>query len=204
MLNTAIHQGGTGPGGSAFHFALSQRGAARRRYGWMMAVFLAAGAFATAAHADLKVTLHQVGQQGVMDEIGQVVVSESEHGLVFMPDLQGITPGVHGFHVHEKASCEPQEKDGKMMPAGAAGGHYDPDGSKKHGTPWGDGHLGDLPALYVDAEGKAQLPVLAPRLTKLDQLQGRALMVHEGGDNYSDEPMPLGGGGGRMACGVVE
>lgn len=28
-------------------------------------------------------------------------------------------------------------------------------------------------------------------------------MVHEGGDNYSDDPKPLGGGGARVACGVV-
>ena len=35
-------------------------------------------------------------------------------------------------------------------------------------------------------------------------LKGHALMVHEGGDNYSDEPKPLGGGGARVACGVIE
>jgi Cu-Zn family superoxide dismutase len=29
-------------------------------------------------------------------------------------------------------------------------------------------------------------------------------MIHEGGDNYRDTPEPLGGGGGRIACGVVE
>lgn len=159
---------------------------------------------ASGAHADVNVTLHQVTQQGVSDEVGQVAVSETEHGLVFTPNLKGLEPGVHGFHVHENPSCEPQEKDGKTMPAGAAGGHFDPDGSKKHGSPWGDGHLGDLPALYVDSKGNAQLPVLAPRLTKLDQIKGKSLMVHEGGDNYSDHPMPLGGGGGRMACGVVK
>src|SRR5690606_24040244 len=177
---------------------------ARRRWAWMAATLVLGGILATAAHADVTVTLHQVSQKGVMDEIGKVVVSESEYGLVFTPNLQGLNPGVHGFHVHEKPSCEPQEKDGKTTAAGAAGGHLDPDGSKKHGAPWGDGHLGDLPALYVDAKGNAQLPVLAPRLTKLDQIQGRSLMVHEGGDNYSDHPMPLGGGGGRMACGVVK
>lgn len=182
--------------------------ARRRRAGPRMglaACALALGsALAGAAQADVKVTLHQVSQKGVMDEVGQVTVSESRHGLVFMPQLKGLKPGIHGFHVHEKPSCEPQEKDGKVTAAGAAGGHMDPEGSKKHGSPWGNGHLGDLPALYVDSEGNAQLPVLAPRLTRLDQIKGRSLMVHEGGDNYSDHPMPLGGGGGRMACGVVE
>ena len=49
----------------------------------------------------------------------------------------------------------------------------------------------------------ANQPVAAPRLT-LKDVQGRALMIHEGGDNYSDEPKPLGGGAGRIACGIVK
>ena len=36
------------------------------------------------------------------------------------------------------------------------------------------------------------------------ELKGKALMIHEAGDNYADEPKPLGGGGGRIACGVIE
>ena len=88
------------------------------------------------------------------------------------------------------------------MPAGAAGGHFDPQGSKHHGEPWGDGHLGDLPPLCVGTDGSATQPVLAPRL-KLADVQHRALMVHAGGDNHSDHPAPLGGGGARVACGVV-
>jgi Cu-Zn family superoxide dismutase len=90
-----------------------------------------------------------------------------------------------------------------MIPGLAAGGHYDPAGSKHHGAPWGDGHLGDLPSLYVDPYGKAVTPVLAPRL-KLADLKGRSLMIHAGGDNYSDKPAPLGGGGARVACGVIQ
>ena len=38
---------------------------------------------------------------------------------------------------------------------------------------------------------------------KLEDVAGRALVIHEGGDNYSDTPKPLGGGGVRMACGVI-
>jgi Cu-Zn family superoxide dismutase len=44
--------------------------------------------------------------------------------------------------------------------------------------------------------------VLAPRL-KLIDVRNRALMVHAGGDNHADHPAPLGGGGGRVACGVI-
>jgi superoxide dismutase, Cu-Zn family len=89
-----------------------------------------------------------------------------------------------------------------MTAAAAAGAHYDPAKSGHHDSPWGDGHLGDLPALYVDADGNATQPVLAPRL-KLSDLPGRALMVHAGGDNHADHPAPLGGGGARIACGVI-
>lgn len=157
---------------------------------------------AAAAQADITVPMQRVDAKGAGERIGEVRITESAHGLVFTPALQGLQPGLHGFHVHENPSCDPKVQDGKPTPAGAAGGHLDAAKSGRHDAPWGDGHLGDLPALHVDAQGKAGHPVLAPRL-KLDDVRGRALMVHEGGDNYSDQPKPLGGGGGRVACGVI-
>ena len=154
------------------------------------------------AHADNTVQMHMVDDSGIGKSVGQVTLSETPYGVVFTPSLVGLPPGLHGFHVHENPSCEPKEKDGKMAPALSAGGHYDPNGSKHHGLPWGDGHLGDLPALYVDARGNADNPVLAPRL-KMSDIKGRSLMIHVGGDNHADHPEPLGGGGPRMACGVI-
>ncbi len=156
-----------------------------------------------AAHADTTVTLHLATPEGDGAAVGTVQVTASPHGLVFTPALTGLAPGLHGFHLHQHASCAPAEKDGKPVPALAAGGHYDPAGSGRHGTPWGDGHLGDLPPLHVDADGRATQPVLAPRL-KLADLPGRSLMVHAGGDNHADHPAPLGGGGARVACGVIK
>jgi superoxide dismutase, Cu-Zn family len=158
---------------------------------------------ATTAFAEVVVTMNLVDANGVGASVGQVTISESPYGLVFTPALQGLVPGVHGFHLHQNASCAPQEKDGVMVPAGAAGGHYDPAATNAHGTPWGEGHLGDLPPLYVEADGSATQPVLAPRLKSSD-LAGRALMIHAGGDNHSDHPAPLGGGGARVSCGVIE
>ncbi len=159
--------------------------------------------FSLAAHADITVPMNKVDEQGVGAQVGQVVISESPYGVVFSPTLTGLPPGVHGFHVHENSSCGPKEKDGKMVPALAAGGHYDPAASKHHGLPWGDGHLGDLPALFVDATGNANNPVLAPRL-KIADVKGRSLMIHAGGDNHADHPAPLGGGGPRLFCGVIQ
>ncbi|HEY5801312.1 MAG TPA: superoxide dismutase [Cu-Zn] SodC [Burkholderiaceae bacterium] len=156
---------------------------------------------AASAMADTTVTMNVANETGQGKTVGTVVASETAHGVVFTPALAGLPPGMHGFHVHENASCAAADKDGKPTAALAAGGHLDPKGSKRHGTPWGDGHLGDLPALYVDAAGNAAHPVLAPRL-KLADLKGRSLMIHAGGDNHADHPAPLGGGGGRMVCGV--
>ena len=137
--------------------------------------------------------------------IGQVDIGESEYGLVFVPKLSGLSAGLHGFHIHMNPSCEPKEKDGKLTAGLGAGGHWDPKEAKRHGFPWeDDAHLGDLPALYVAGDGTATYPVLAPRLKSLDEIKGRSLMIHAGGDNHSDLPVALGGGGARMACGVIK
>src|SRR5690606_16944325 len=157
----------------------------------------------SAAKAETFVIVNLVTEQGVGPDIGRIVATETPHGVVFTPDLERLPPGMHGFHVHEKPSCAAKETDGKPTAAGAAGGHLDPQGSGRHGAPWGDGHLGDLPPLYVDADGQAAQPVLAPRL-KLADLEGRSVMIHTGGDNFSDQPSKLGGGGSRIACGIVE
>lgn len=165
------------------------------------AVLLAAATSAGAS--EMRVAMHMVDEKGTGTEVGSVTVTESRYGVVFTPALGGLPAGLHGFHVHENASCAAAEKDGKMVAGQGAGGHLDPAGTKKHGTPWGDGHLGDLPALYVGANGEATYPVLAPRL-KMSDLKGRALMIHAGGENHADHPAALGGGGARIACGVIK
>ena len=170
----------------------------------MIAIALLAGAAVTnAAAADLVVKMNLVDEKGIGADVGTITISESRYGLVFTPALRGLPPGLHGFHVHENPSCDPKEKDGKMVAALAAGGHLDPAKTGKHDTPWGDGHLGDLPPLYVAADGTATQPVLGPRL-KVADVAARSLMVHAGGDNHADHPAPLGGGGARVACGVVK
>lgn len=161
-------------------------------------------ASATLAHAaEVTVTLNAVDAKGVGAAVGTVRIVETPYGLAFFPKLTGLTPGVHGFHVHEKPACGTAEQNGAQVPALAAGGHYDPANTKKHGEPWGDGHLGDLPALYVAADGTANNPVLAPRMKQLSDVNNRSIMVHAGGDNHADHPAPLGGGGARVACGVI-
>lgn len=159
---------------------------------------------ASAAHANetLEVDMHKVSTDGVEESIGSVSLEATDHGLLLTPSLSDLEPGVYGFHVHQNASCEPAENDdGEMTAAQAAGGHYDPEETGTHQGPYGDGHLGDLPVLTVNEDGEANLPLLAPRLS-MEDMPGRALMIHEGGDTYSDEPH-LGGGGARLACGSI-
>lgn len=156
------------------------------------------------AQAAETVELKLAGPEGAGKSIGTITIEQSKYGAVLTPKLSDLPPGVHGFHLHEKPDCGVTQDNGKAVPAGAAGGHWDPDATGAHKGPYDDsGHLGDLPALYVGADGKATYPVLAPRL-KADDFKGHALMVHVGGDNHSDHPEKLGGGGARMACGVVK
>ncbi|MGR6772111.1 superoxide dismutase [Cu-Zn] SodC [Pectobacterium brasiliense] len=164
-------------------------------------VFFSCSTFA----ASTTVTLNEALPTGTGGSIGEVSIAETPYGLLFTPNLKGLDAGIHGFHVHENASCEPAEQDGKPVPALAAGGHLDPKKTGKHLGPYNDqGHLGDLPGLVVNADGTSTYPILAPRIKSLSEVKNHALMVHVGGDNYADTPAKLGGGGARMACGVIK
>lgn len=145
--------------------------------------------------AEMTVKLYTTTAKGPGELIGTVTIKENEYGLLFSPQLQKLPEGIHGFHIHEHANCD---QNGM-----GAGGHLDPKKTGKHLGPYNDlGHLGDLPALYIAKDGTAKTPVLAPRLKKLSDLNNHALMIHEGGDTYSDMP-EMGGGGKRMWCGVI-
>ncbi|MDZ3991163.1 superoxide dismutase [Cu-Zn] SodC [Pseudomonas sp. Teo4] len=149
------------------------------------------------------VELKQAGPNGPGESIGTVDIQQNQYGTLLTPNLRGLAPGIHGFHLHQRPSCESVAENGKQVPAGGAGGHWDPDSTGAHRGPYADsGHRGDLPALYVAADGTATYPVLAPRL-RAEDFTGHALMVHAGGDNHRDHPAMLGGGGARVACGVV-
>ena len=148
----------------------------------------------------LTVDINRITDGGVGDKIGTIVVSEGKGGVSFKVSVTGLPKTERGFHVHEKGDCGPAMKDGKMTAGEAAGPHFDPEAKKSHKGPKGAGHKGDLPLLKGTDKGISQT-VTAPRL-KLADVQGRALVIHEGGDNYTDNP-ENGGGKGRVACGVI-
>src|SRR5512143_551664 len=169
----------------------------------LTAAIVAASA-GTAYAASETVTMTAINANGVGKKIGTLRLSDTKAGLQIKPRLAGLPAGDHDFHVHVDPNCGPGNgPDGQPAAGIAAGGHYDPANTGKHLGPLGEGHKGDLPVLTVNASGNATKGIVAPHLTVAD-MKGRSIMIHAGGDNYSDQPAPLGGGGARIACGVVK
>lgn len=157
----------------------------------------------------LSVSMSLATLNGKSEDIGTIRVEEKIRGIVLTPHLKGLKPGAHGFHAHEHGDCGSSSEETKSgstlesVAAGNAGGHLSSGLANSHTGPYGDGHLGDLPILYVDDDGVANHPVYAPRL-RLKDLPGRALVIHSNPDNYSDDPEENGGSGSIVACGVVD
>jgi superoxide dismutase, Cu-Zn family len=152
------------------------------------------------AQQQLSVDINRISSSGIGDKIGTIDIAESKSGVSFAVAVKGLPPGKRGFHVHEKGDCGPAMKDGQKQAGMAAGEHYDPEHKKSHKGPKGKGHKGDLPALE-SKQGVIDQTVTSSRL-KLADIRGRSLVIHEGGDNYSDQP-DNGGGKGRIACATI-
>ena len=112
-------------------------------------------------------------------------------------DLEGLTPGKHGFHIHEFGDCS--APDGT-----SAGSHYDPEVTKHHGMPHeAMKHSGDLGNIEADADGKAHYEATVQGISIAgDQgpIIGRGVIVHAKPD---DGGQPVGNAGGRVGCGVI-
>lgn len=111
-------------------------------------------------------------------------------------EIKGLTPGLHGLHVHEKGDCS--AADGT-----SAGGHFNPTGAQ-HGSPNSSmHHAGDMPMLLADEDGKARLRVEleSMTLTGPTSVVGKAVIVHAKADDF--ETQPAGNSGARVACGVI-
>lgn len=160
-------------------------------------------ALASAAKADeVNVEMREINARGVWDVIGNVVAKDTADGLALTISLKDLPGGPHGFHLHENGNCGPGAGAAGM----AAGGHYDPNATGRHMGPSARGHLGDLPIIYIQTDEDGGMPykgaLFAPHL-KVSDMRGRALVIHKDGDNFADEPKANGGGGDRLACGVV-
>lgn len=151
----------------------------------------------------VRADIYKLTSDGISDKLGTVVFREIGKGLDVEVKVIGLTPGEHGFHIHEGISCGAIGPDGTIDRGMAAGGHYDRAASGHHAGPEGMGHAGDLPYLIADEEGVVDAHFVVTGIG-VDEIAGRAIVIHDNGDNYSDSPKPLGGGGGRYGCGILE
>jgi superoxide dismutase, Cu-Zn family len=111
-------------------------------------------------------------------------------------DISGLTPGKHGFHIHEFGDCS--APDGT-----SAGGHFNPT-TKDHGAPTNEHrHSGDLGNILADESGNAKLSVTDQTiaLTGENSIIGKSVIVHAGEDDFKTQP--TGNAGARVACGII-
>lgn len=128
---------------------------------------------------------------------GSVSFSQKDDTVMLTAKVSGLTPGAHGFHVHDKGDCS--APDGT-----SAGGHFNPT-AKPHGHPdRGEHHLGDIPVLEADASGNATLNTELHGVTLgegANSIVGRGVIIHAAPDDYTTQP--AGNSGARQACGVI-
>ena len=159
-----------------------------------------AGGSSSTEGQDARAVLRDAG--GV--EIGVVKLEQRGDSVELKVKVAGVSPGFHGFHIHTTGAC--------VAPFTSAGGHYNP-GSTTHSN-----HAGDLPSLYIDADGEGEARFATDRfaLGDLFDADGSAFILHAGRDNFANIPadrydpdpdtttLNTGDAGSRFACGVVE
>ncbi len=158
--------------------------------GW---IAVTGNAWAAKAKAEIKGTTPESLVTGL------AAFEDTDKGLAINVEVSNLTPGAHGFHIHEKGSCEEA--------GNAAGGHFNPAGVQ-HGFLPKDGltaaHAGDFGNIEVGEDGKGNLQLLVPGLTLQGgqyDVAGHAVIVHEKKDDLGQ---PTGNAGGRIGCGIIE
>lgn len=131
---------------------------------------------------------------------GNLKLTASPGGVVMVGEIQGLTPGAHGFHLHEFGDCSAPDLK-------SAGEHLNPDKTEHGGGPTSTSrHLGDISNLMADAAGHAAVDSIIADSTLRDggpkDLFGKAVIVHAMPDDYQSQP--AGNSGARIACGVVK
>ena len=135
--------------------------------------------------------------------VGLATFTENADGVTVHLLIQGLSPGEHGWHLHEFGVCDP----GGDEPFSSAGGHWNPSG-QPHGAPdAADHHVGDFGNLVASADGLADVEITSTDFTfeagptSVFDEDGTSIVVHEGRDDLTTQPS--GNSGPRYACGVV-
>jgi Cu-Zn family superoxide dismutase len=127
---------------------------------------------------------------------GTVTFTKKGDDVEVVADIQGLKPGRHGFHVHEKGDCSAPD-------ASSAGGHFNPTHQHHGGPTTPEHHAGDLGNIEADASGKAHLDWKGKMsLSGADSIVGKSIVVHEKEDDLKTDP--AGNSGARVGCGVIE
>jgi len=127
---------------------------------------------------------------------GTISFFSTDAGVKVVVDVQGLSKGKHGFHIHEFGDCS--SPDGT-----SAGGHFNPSGMS-HGGPMDmKRHMGDMGNLEADESGKAHLEYVDRMisLTGEHSIIGRSVILHKSEDDLKTQP--TGNSGARIACGVI-
>ena len=130
---------------------------------------------------------------------GQVTFTQDGNRVRAAGEIKGLSPGRHGFHLHEKGDCSAPDAE-------SAGGHFNPAGKKHGGLKSTERHAGDFGNLNADASGVAKVELTLTGISvaqnRPDSIVGRALVVHAQADDEKSDPS--GNSGSRVACGVVK
>lgn len=172
------------------------------RFGLGLIAVAAAGAALAAAPAMAQGPARSVSGDlinSTKGSAGRFTVTEAPGGVLLQIEVQGLTPGWHGMHLHEKGDCSAADFT-------SAGGHVNhPTAKKPHGllNPAGP-DFGDLPNLYVaaDGTGKAEAFSTLVKFAELKDADGSAVVIHANKDDHASQP--IGGAGARVACGVIK
>lgn len=127
---------------------------------------------------------------------GTVLFSNVENGVRVEGHLEGVPPGIHGFHIHQFGDC--RSGDGK-----SAGGHFNPTNSA-HGAPSDEiRHVGDLGNITANSDGIAHFDFVDTGISLSGEanILGRGVILHEVADDLTSQP--TGAAGSRLACGVI-
>src|SRR5690606_20913289 len=112
--------------------------------------------------------------------LGIIRLDQKEDHLHVTGTVTNLTPGKHGFHIHEFGDL--RSPDGT-----SAGDHFSLEG-QKHGAPHDEGsHAGDLGNIEANKEGNATVDIKVKGL-KLHFVVGRTIVVHAGEDDLKSQP----------------